>query len=1074
MEGKEQEANIDELKKRKKAVDELKKATKEFNKEQEKEGKQTKANTSSIKNATDALKDFNNNIGDTTDALKVLYLKDMVLAGGILGLGKALIDTAVKILTFNSELHRTVINAGKGAAGVEAYSKTVVNLGKSMGATQEDAQKVVKTLAELQYLGSAKEIESAAEASYGLARAFGISHEEVTQNTVELQKWGQVSAQTTTAMYADLMKVAQANGLTKNGVSAIMKTTTEWSGMLKAFGKTAPMDVQRYNMSLAKTVSALEKVGISAQTSTKLLEDLTDPTQIEANIPAYAALGISITDAISGNIDPEKMGAGLKEFGEKLKQMGPIAGAQYAKAMGVSYKDAIKAASADMAEASQVDMTPEEKSAEAMKQLTEATKSTTEKIQDIFTKIGAKLRSFGPLVMIVGGTLINFLMKRINKAQEENLKNTEENVKKQKKTKLEAIQEEIKFLNEKQKEGYNENRRLTALMAQEEKLTEIKNEKDKRIRNRQIFEELATNSKRTEEEIKEYINNRINEQKLSEKKAQQEIIDQKLIENEKAHKKIVDLEEEFAKAVTDGKKKQIQREIEEQKKAIEKNREEKIKAEHKIKNIEKELASKTRTDNVNKLAKEYDKLGKSVLVKFGKGIGTALDAVSNTPLKIKAAISSTVGAKIGKGLMKAGEVVKDKLSKIKIGKGLMKAGEVVKDKLSKIKLGKELISAGEAVKDKLSKIKLGKGLMKAGEVVKDKLSKIKFGKELISAGEVVKDKLSKIKFGKGLISAGEAVKDKLSKIKLGRGLMEAGEAVKDKLSKIKIGIKQASGSGPGKMLKTLGGIGKTLGVVGIVMSIISKSLTELGDPFESLIDSLVNIFVPIMKALMPPLMSILTVLVKSLLPPLLRILSLLMKVLSVTIVPVLGFLLKALSHIPGLGFLRETADGISKALGPKTQKAIEEAADAASNLSVETKENTEETKKSTENKKEQIQVGKSGRVTVTKAQYKEEETKEETKKETNSSQAVANNTNTNTNVVALKETNKELLDIKLLMGQFMGKISEIIDRNNNSMEMAKAVEIGCKRAYQDGVPVKIEELPSAIGSNRPNSLQGLK
>lgn len=946
MEGKEQEANIDELKKRKKAVDELKKATKEFNKEQEKEGKQTKANTSAIKNATDALKDFNNNIGDTTDALKGLYLKDMVLAGGVLGLGKALIDTATKILTFNSELRRTVINAGKGAAGVEAYSKTVVNLGKSMGATQEDAQKVVKTLAELQYLGSAKEIESAAEASYGLARAFGISHEEVTQNTVELQKWGQVSAKTTTAMYADLMRVAQANGLTKNGVSAIMKTTTEWSGMLKAFGKTAPMDVQRYNMSLAKTVSALEKVGISAQTSTKLLEDLTDPTQIEANIPAYAALGISITDAISGNIDPEKMGAGLKEFGEKLKQMGPIAGAQYAKAMGVSYKDAIKAASADMAEASQVDMTPEEKSAEAMKQLTEATKSTTEKIQDIFTKIGAKLRSFGPLVMIVGGTLINFLMKRINKAQEENLKNTEENVKKQKKTKLEAIQEEIKFLNEKQKEGYNENRRLTTLMNQEQKMLEIKNEKDKIIRNRQIFEELAISGEKSQEKIKQYVSNRINSQLLSEKKAQQEIIDQKLIENEKAYKKIVDLEEEFAKAATDGKKKQIQREIEEQKKVIEKNREEKIKAEHKIKDLKKELTKEATKEEVNNLAEEYRKLGKSASVTIGRFIGGTLDRVSNTPLKIKAAISSTVGAKIGKGLI------------------------------------------------------------------------------------------------------------------------SAGEAVKDKLSKIKIGIKQASGSDPGKMLKTLGGIGKTLGVVGIVMSIISKSLTKLGDPFESLIDSLVDIFVPIMKALMPSLMSILTVLVKSLLPPLLRILSLLMKVLSVTIVPVLGFLLKALSHIPGLGFLREVADGISEALGSKTQKAIEDAADAASNLSVKTKENTEETKKSTENKKEQIQVGKNGRVTVTKAQYKEKETKEEIKKETNSSQAVANNTNTNTNVVALKETNKELLDIKLLMGQFMSKISEIIDRNNNSMEMAKAVEIGCKRAYQDGVPVKIEELPSAIGGRR--------
>ena len=946
MEGKEQEANIDELKKRKKAVDELKKATKEFNKEQEKEGKQTKANTSSIKNATDALKDFNNNIGDTTDALKGLYLKDMVLAGGILGLGKALIDTATKILTFNSELHRTVINAGKGAAGVEAYSKTVVNLGKSMGATQEDAQKVVKTLAELQYLGSAKEIESAAEASYGLARAFGISHEEVTQNTVELQKWGQVSAKTTTAMYADLMKVAQANGLTKNGVSAIMKTTTEWSGMLKAFGKTAPMDVQRYNMSLAKTVSALEKVGISAQTSTKLLEDLTDPTQIETNIPAYAALGISITDAISGNIDPEKMGAGLKEFGEKLKQMGPIAGAQYAKAMGVSYKDAIKAASADMAEASQVDMTPEEKSAEAMKQLTEATKSTTEKIQDVFTKIGAKLRSFGPLVMIVGGTLINFLMKRINKAQEENIKNTEENIKKEKKTKLKAIQEEIKFLNEKQKEGYNENRRLTALITQEQAMLKNKEFKEELTLNRQIFEELAISGEKSQEKIKQYITNRISEQVLSEIKAQEEIKNYKIEEQNKATQKIEELKKELAEETTDYKKKQLQIEIEEQQKAIEKITEEQNKATQKIEELKNDLASKTTEKNINKLAEEYDKLGKSASVKIGKFIGGALDRVSNTPLKIKAAISSTVGAKIGKGLISAGGIVKDELSKIKIG------------------------------------------------------------------------------------------------------------------------IKQASGSSPGKMLKTLGGIGKTLGVVGIVMSIISKSLTKLGDPFESLIDSLVDIFVPIMKALMPPLMSILTVLVKSLLPPLLRILSLLMKVLSVTIVPVLGFLLKALSHIPGLGFLREVADGISEALGPKTQKAIEDAADAASNLSVETKENTEETKKSTENKKEQIQVGKSGRVTVTKAQHKEEETKEETKKETTSSQAVANNTNTNTNVVALKETNKELLDIKLLMGQFMSKISEIIDRNNNSMEMAKAVEIGCKRAYQDGVPVKIEELPSAIGGRR--------
>ena len=963
MEEKEQEANIDETKKRKKAIDELKKATKEFNKEQEKEEKQTKANTSAIKNANDALKDFNSRIADTTGAFKDLYLKDMVLTGGIIGLGSKLIEAATKMLTFNSELHRTVINAGKGTAGVEAYSKTVVNLGKSMGATQEDAQKIVKTLAELQYLGTAKEIERASESSYGLARAFNINYEEVAQNTVELQKWGQVSAETTTAMYADLMNVAQANGLTKNGVKAIMKTTTEWSGMLKAFGKTAPVDVQRYNMSLAKTVSALEKVGVSAQTSTKLLEDLTDPTRIEANIPAYAAFGISITDAISGNIDPEKMGAGLKEFGEKLKQMGPIAGAQYAEAMGVSYKDAIKAASADMAEASQVDMTPEEKSAEAMKQLTETTKDTTEKIQDVFTKIGSTFRSFGPLIMIVGGTLINFLKKRKKEANDENLKNTEENIKKEKKTKLEAIQEEIDFLKAKKEEGYNENRKLTALMAQEQALEDVKLHKDKLIRNRLLFEELATNSKSSEEEIKKIINNRINSQLLSEKEVQEEICQQKIAEIKEISRKETDLKEELAKAVSDEKKEQLRRDINNLEILKKETIEKKVNAANKIKEVEKKLASKEITDEVNDLAKKYSSFNKSAAIKFGRGIGIVLDAVSKKPLKIATKIKgSTLGAKIGKGLI------------------------------------------------------------------------------------------------------------------------SAGEAVKDKLSKIKIGIKQASGSGPGKMLKALGGIGKTLGVVGIVMAIISKSLTKLGDPFESLIDSLVDIFVPIMKALMPPLMSILTVLVKTLLPPMLRILSMLMKILSVTIVPVLGFLLKALSHIPGLGFLREVADGISEAFGPKTQKAIEEAADAASNLSAETKENTEETKKSTENKKEQLQVGKSGRVTVSKAQHKDEETdtkettketnssqavvnntntntKTETTKETNSSQTVANNVNTNAQTVAIKETNKELSEIKILMGQFMSKLSEIIDKNNNSIEMARAVEIGFESVCRNAIPVRVEELP---------------
>lgn len=413
-----------------KSEDILKNAMKELNISLKDKQKLLKANVKTLRETNTEFEKSTKITKKISDGIKSLNkeltsLKDTVKS--IVGLGAILnfAETAKTMIKFNSELHRTVINAGKGKKELETYKNMVTDLGLSMGATHEQANKVVNTLAKLQYAGTKEDIKGAAEASYGLARAFNIDYIEVTQNTVELQKWGQISAKTTAAMYADTMKVAQANGLTDTAVKRIIKSTTNWSGTLKAFGKSA-MDVQRYNMSLSKSVSALEKVGISADAAIDKIEKLMDPTNIEDNIPAYAALGISITDAIAGNIDPERMASGLKDFGEKLKQMGPIAGAQYAKAMGIEYKDAIKAASADMAEASKVDMTPEEKSAEAIKQLTENTKDFTEKVQDGVQKFGAGIRSLGPKILLLLPIFFAVIKKVFKKIFEERKKQKEQ------------------------------------------------------------------------------------------------------------------------------------------------------------------------------------------------------------------------------------------------------------------------------------------------------------------------------------------------------------------------------------------------------------------------------------------------------------------------------------------------------------------------------------------------------------------------------------------------------------------------------------------------------------------------
>ena len=390
---------IETLKKTKKHTDALTKSTESFEKA-----------LSTVKNSA-------NNVSDIVLGLQLNSVADQ--------LG----SMAKKMFSLNSELHRTLINAGKSKTEVKEFKSLTNELSASLGATHEQANKITKELAKGQYAGTAKDIKTAAEASFGLAKAFGISEEEVTKNTIELQKWGQVSANTTKAMYTDLMKVAQANGLTKEGVQEVMKATQNYSGILKAF-KKAPEDIQKLNLSIAKSVSALEKVGVSAQTATEWITKMLDPENIEQNIPAYAAMGVSITDAITGNIDPERMTEGLKTFGEKLKEMGPIAGAAYAKAMGVSYKDAIKASSADLAEASEVSMTPEAEAAKQMKDLTKNTMDSIEAVKSSISKIGGDVRKIGPEFLTALSVAMGAFGKKIGTAVAEATINSTKIIKK--------------------------------------------------------------------------------------------------------------------------------------------------------------------------------------------------------------------------------------------------------------------------------------------------------------------------------------------------------------------------------------------------------------------------------------------------------------------------------------------------------------------------------------------------------------------------------------------------------------------------------------------------------------------
>jgi hypothetical protein len=895
---------------------------KEINKNLEKQGKIQKDISAEYKKQSALIENTKELTGEILSNFTKLSL--VFTSGGIIGAVAKIVKDSI-----NLDNVTTKLAARMGKMVQKAELKGAVNsLQAEVGATYEAAVEMVSTLASKRYVDN---IAEAAKGANLFSRATGVAGGHVASFVSELNKGAHLSTSSINAMLTGMVKVQQNIGLSEDGMLAATDAIQKAAVNMSAFGKSSD-DIQKMANQTTALIGALEKVGVAAGEASQLVDRLTDPDRIEENILLYSQLGVSMEDALSGNFDLSSMDGQLKEMAQKIVDMGPIAGSQFAKSMGMSYKQATQMAKMEGNEVSQVSeaaQTAEEGALDTMKQLEKQTEGFGESMQTAFNKAEGRIRQLPKVALVAGGLLIATLLTKAKKKLAEFSQDVSSP--KQMSVLTEGIGSAItlgfgKGLNIAEKSllqtgktakraigqwfdstavgGFfnGTEKRVDALMAKANKKTFADVYLDSARKNRidilKEHEKLLDQQKQTElNKLNELLDakqkrqlrnsqnkdatlsqilNSVSEENGGTKaerarlKAIQEII--KAYQNEDAQQtkiaKKISLKEKDQKAIA-GAQQRINSALEEY-----------SKREEAVSNVSEAIAK----------AKEDQKNAESEIQKLTKLTEAAMKQSGPASTKLVKEYERQLAEQ--EAILAVAKQTEDEQED-----ALKKAKDALKVQQKKVDLAEDEKRKIEAtIKPQSMLTKLAKG----------------FATNMIAAAS---QKFNNSTFGKAYNAA--------------RG--KGGGWVKGAVAGAGAVAADGASKALGGIAKGIGGITKSLGPMAIVMAVIGKIMSRLQEPIEKLVDGLMTFLEPVMDILINTLGPALTKIVKGLFPPMLKIAARILQFMGIILTP-LKLILKALSKLPVVGKAFEGVNDVIETLtGPELTQGLLDAAEKIEN-----------------------------------------------------------------------------------------------------------------------------------------------
>lgn len=880
---------------------------KEINKNLEKQGKIQKDVTAEYKKQNALIENTKELAGEILSNFTKLSL--VFTSGGIIGAVAKIVKDSI-----NLDNVTTKLAARMGKMVQKAELKGAVNsLQAEVGATYEAAVEMVSMLASRRYVDN---IAEAAKGANLFNRATGVAEGQVANFVTELNKGAHLTTSSINAMLTGMIKVQQNIGLSEEGMYAATIAIQKAAVNMSAFGKSAG-DIQKMANQTTALIGAMEKVGVAAGDAAQLIDRLTDPDRIEDNILLYSQLGISMEDAMSGNFDLKNMDGQLKEMAQRIVDMGPIAGSQFAKSMGMSYKQATQMAKMEGNEVDQVSeaaQTAEEGALDTMKQLEKQTEGFGEAMQTAFNKVEGRIRQLPKIALVAGGLLIATLLTKAKKKIMEFSQDVSSP--KQMSVMTEGIGSSIAL-------GFNKGlhiaeqsllqtgktaKRAVGQWFDSTAVGAFFNGTERRIDSliakakKQTFADVYLESARKNriDILKEH-ENLLEEQKQTELNKLNELLDakQKKILRDSQDKGTA-LSQILADVSTEGGGSKAE---EARLKAIQ----EIIKAYQSENAQQDKIASKIRL-------KEKDQ---KAIAEVQQKINDAMEEYSKREERV---------ANINEAILKAKEDqtnAENEIERItKLKKAASKqegdaASELIKKYEKQLAEQQAILTVAKQTKEEQEDA-LGeaearlKVQQRAVDLAEDEKRK---------AEENIKPQSMLTKLAQGFATnMAAAASQKFNNSIFGKAYNAASGEGATKGRAIVAGVGAVAKEGAGKALsgiaKGVSGIMKSVGPMALVMAVIGKIMEKLQEPIEKVIDGLMTFFKPVMDILTGVLGEALTKIVKGLFPPLLKISAHILQFMGVLLTP-LKLILKALSHLPGIGKAFEGVNDVIEAITGK-------------------------------------------------------------------------------------------------------------------------------------------------------------